>query len=116
MEKSHWKAKCLYMSKTNKGGGLSKISASFQLMLISFRTMYHRMQASQRSTALREKINDAASGTLDDASSYFQEIVDLQVDRAQREEEQDEVALAGALEVDLVEGEDGAIQFASDEL
>jgi hypothetical protein len=48
LEKSHWREKCVFMSKTNKGGGHGGPSALAQLAHVSFRTMLHRADAAAR--------------------------------------------------------------------
>jgi hypothetical protein len=42
MEKSHSRAKCHLLTKTNRGGGVTKLAVSQQLIQISFRVSLHR--------------------------------------------------------------------------
>jgi hypothetical protein len=90
LEKSHWRAKCLYLSKTNKGGGKVKQSPLYQLTLVTFRTMMHRMRQAQGDLKLRMFMSGEGLISGDSASeepqvgawsTYLQKVVDMQVER-----------------------------------
>ncbi len=99
MEKSHWRAKCMYLGKTNKGGGKHKVAPLYQLTLISFRSMMHRMRMAAKSKEVRQALTqDVAHEPVDEAEmghDYLMRIVQIQQERG---------VIMGELEMSQIDG------------
>jgi hypothetical protein len=86
-EKSHFKAKCLYMSKSNKGGGKVKVAGNYQVVQTELRIKVHQVGDIERDPQKCTTINTAAAGAhangdyFPNAVPYFGKIMDEQLAR-----------------------------------
>ncbi len=127
LEKSHWREKGNYLSKTNHGGGRNKMNPLLQLALLQARVLVHRITlhkcrmeklrlraaAKQRREARRARMLEEEEEELDAAgceSSIGDQLVDVQEMEAEAQDLADEASfltdMAHAAAVGGDEGED----------
>lgn len=98
LEKSHYKVKFLYLTKSNKGGGQKErvVSPLWQLCLIRYRQLAHRVSIARVKKSLSEAYEEGRA--LDEVVRYHrelhtheQELLEADMLRAQLEQQYDDV-------------------------